>query len=1336
MYKVLSILLFTLLTIVSNAQLYTPKGVGGGGGLSGFSMSPYNNLWFVGTDMGTLYRSADQGANWYPVDHYEATFSNDLPNAAYLGFHPDGNTIFHSYEGCIPKRSTDGGLTWTDITSLINLLPTTGYAYADCKNDANNTRIRYWLANSMDGNVVFAASGDGLFRSADAGITWARVSGVSGNSKGTFIDYATNPHTVYHASESTIYQSLDAGLTFSIYHTASIRSFTGGRDASGLTLAFIDNNDAACSSFYSNRYGNSNLDCGYVWTEEDGGGFIQNTKYGGDWIRMAENDAQTIWVTGARVWNLSYGTQVWTSTDRGQNWAQKFQQLLTISNPWTPWPASNFEHSAVGLDVGYDDAGYRSFSVNRRNSAIGGGTGNYFLHISRNTGNFWESPFTNYADVGPREEDKKWATTGLDPTSAWLLEFHPVNRDVAYCGFADIGGIATEDGGQTWRICKAIYNSLYDFAFDPADDRVVWGAVSSLHDFPYGAWGNYNLTQPGGIYHSSDRGKNWTQLTPNGDFHTSFLSVAYDATNNVLYGGTKGFGVARSTDGGTTWEWFNTGLPAWPKIITQIEIDPDNQDVYLLMTADKPDFTDISQTGIYKLNTNTTTWELLRTTVNDPPQSFIGPLWKYPVHFSIDWNDPSRQKMWMTDMRIPGTYKASGIWYSGDGGTTWDQKLPFANPHRITIDPCDPNLVYVNGLSDGPDEGGPQYSTDYGTTWQKNLDLPMQNNLTAVTIDVNDPSQVYYTHFGGGILHGSKPSTTTCLPVERSKKVFAHYLPWYDGTSSQGTPRRGWCYEGDCTDLANIHYSNSPRIGEYSQFDSEVLEYHIFTAFVAGIDGFIINLNPSSDYQKNITNNLLNELNTLRNTYPELVDFKIIISYDNGSATPSDITNYFTYVHDNIYKNPTYEDLIFRDELTNKQVLQTWSESDPAAYYQNAQTLWGKDSILLMVRNAVNFDHADANFGWVNYLVNDPLDNSSWGEPYFNDFDWAMARQPEFGLTTSANVNTLMMGMVYPGFNDENVPTFWNGGTSRYLQRNVTAGETMSLTWDKQMTYTEQRLGGYINVENPWVQIITWNDWPEGTSIEPATDDTYGFQALETNHTKIGQCKGNTAYAVECLDIAYLIYEARQQGALTEANAATTLLLNGQCNDARLLLDPVLPVEVIDFQAKCNDNGIELQWKTLYEDKLNYFEIQQSLDGENWIPFGRTMAKHIPSNYTFSLEHIRQGNTYFRLKIVEEDDSFTFSKILVEKCSTFSETTVHFYPNPSQGDLTFEFDNIQSKEVSIRILDVAGKVAINRFLSLNNKSILQLEDLNLEGLFFVEVITGEKVLRVGKVVFW
>lgn len=218
-----------------------------------------------------------------------------------------------------------------------------------------------------------------------------------------------------------------------------------------------------------------------------------------------------------------------------------------------------------------------------------------------------------------------------------------------------------------------------------------------------------------------------------------------------------------------------------------------------------------------------------------------------------------------------------------------------------------------------------------------------------------------------------------------------------------------------------------------------------------------------------------------------------------------------------------------------------------------------------MIRNPREFDYSDGNFQWVNGFNSSNTETANWGQQYYNDFDWAMARQAQFGLTDPASLNQLMMGMVYPGFNDENVPAFWNGGNTRYILRQVDDGETMSLTWDQQINWTSKRLGGDNDVLNPWTQIITWNDWPEGTSIEPATDDTYGYTPLKTNRTKIAAWKNtNAAFEELCLEVPYYMYLARAAGDNALAEDAAVLLLQGDCTGAyNLLTAPSCTTDII-----------------------------------------------------------------------------------------------------------------------------------------------------------------------------
>lgn len=570
----------------------------------------------------------------------------------------------------------------------------------------------------------------------------------------------------------------------------------------------------------------------------------------------------------------------------------------------------------------------------------------------------------------------------------------------------------------------------------------------------------------------------------------------------------------------------------------------------------------------------------------------------------------------------------------------------------------------------------------------------------------------------------------------RVKKVFAHYLPWYDAAGIQAGARTGWCYEGDCSDLTNIHYSNEPRIGEYTQFDEEVVEYHLLSMFVAGIDGLIINVNPEHSLQKNITYEVLDKMNALKTNYANF-DMSIILSYDNGDATQSVIEDYFTWMHDSIYYNPIYEDLIFIDDLTGKEVLQIWSEADNVYYHQITQTLWGTGNVLLMVRNAVRFDDSEGNFHWIGNLTNDPTNTVTWGQDYFNDFDWIMARQEDFGLTESTDENTVKMGAVYPGFNDENVPDFWAGGTPRYIQRYVDDGNTLELTWGMQQSYTPLRLGGVNSVENPWVQIVTWNDWPEGTSIEPATDATYGYAPLITCQNEISVWKGNTnGYTSSCLEVPYEIYLARKAGNTTDANTACDLLMGGDCSAAFA----ILPVEWISLDAVCNEEEIEIKAQVIIDDSHDFFSIETSVDGQNWTEEIRDNNPFVTDEISHLFYQINTINTpsYWRVKATKKDGYFSYSEIQYVECETNNLVKLRVSPNPTtSNNIRFQLSESNlSSLISIQLFDTQQQLVYEGQRSYSSsEETVQLANLSA-GIYFlsIEIEGGEKLWE--KVLFW
>jgi photosystem II stability/assembly factor-like uncharacterized protein len=734
---------------------YKPLGVGGGGAMSGVSISPYTNLWFIGTDMGTLFKSTDLGQSWNAVNHLQAVFDSDLTKAVSLGFSADGKSVFHATAGINPKRSLDSGDTFSNISMGLT----------------SDELIKYWYSDSSNANIMYAGTTKGLLRTTNNGTSWTRISSAVEEAIGTYIDHNTNG-LVYQATKTKILVSRDDGMTFATYYnpTTGIRLFTGGSDVSGVTLAYSDTDGSKACGWvqqYLNDWGQNSINetithCGYVWVNKNGAGFVKNAQTVGDHLKMAENDSTTIYTTGSTKWIRQYGTKVHVSHDKGQTWGLKLNQIDYDVVPYAPWPKEKLEWSAVALDVGWWDSGYESFEINQRNSNIVAGSGYFFLHSTVNGGENWKAPFTEYADTGTPTVGKNWKTRGLEVISIYRMKFHPTNSDIMYGASADIGGLVSEDHGASFRIPKSQYNSYYDYAFDPSDDTVAYAASGSLHDFP-NEWHANAVTGNGGIYKTADRGRSWKRLTPvDTNYNRQFLSVGYDAKNDIIYGGTHEIGIAVSKNDGANWTYMNDGLPAGNKIIPQIEVDPNTGNVYALLTGDAPTFSNQAYTGVYFLDVanGSTTWKLLRGTVNYPKDADAGyKLWYYPTAFAIDFNNPST--IWMVDYENKSNWLMTGAWKTTDGGNTWNRMKQVTHAVDIKIDPRNNNQVHVAGYYqlDGTwGNGGMLFTKDGGTTWGKNTTPPLQRNARSVALDPKDSSKIFYSYFGGGILGGANPA--------------------------------------------------------------------------------------------------------------------------------------------------------------------------------------------------------------------------------------------------------------------------------------------------------------------------------------------------------------------------------------------------------------------------------------------------------------------------------------------------------------------------------------------------------------------------------------------------
>jgi len=142
----------------------------------------------------------------------------------------------------------------------------------------------------------------------------------------------------------------------------------------------------------------------------------------------------------------------------------------------------------------------------------------------------------------------------------------------------------------------------------------------------------------------------------------------------------------------------------------------------------------------------------------------------------------------------------------------------------------------------------------------------------------------------------------------------------------------------------------------------------------------------------------------------------------------------------------------------------------------------------------------------------------------------------------------------------------------------------------------------------------------------------------------------------------------------------------------------VLPVEFVDFDGEyiAERKLSALYWVTGSEINSNYFEVERSYEGAMFETIGKVDAAGnslTESNYTFDDEDVKKsGNYYYRLRQVDFDGSFEYSRTIVLNVNRASTGTSRIYPNPAIGHFNIEVDMPEGANMTAFIIDATGKV--------------------------------------------
>ncbi len=157
-----------------------------------------------------------------------------------------------------------------------------------------------------------------------------------------------------------------------------------------------------------------------------------------------------------------------------------------------------------------------------------------------------------------------------------------------------------------------------------------------------------------------------------------------------------------------------------------------------------------------------------------------------------------------------------------------------------------------------------------------------------------------------------------------------------------------------------------------------------------------------------------------------------------------------------------------------------------------------------------------------------------------------------------------------------------------------------------------------------------------------------------------------------------------------------------------------LPLDLLSFSATATEESNKpmtlLTWKTANEQNVERFDVERSLDNKIFTTLSRISAKNGNEQiYQTVDEKPIAGVSYYRLKMLDKDGSFTYSLIRSVVFNDAKKVVLKVYPNPAYNSLTIDYSlDLQNDLTEYTVVNMLGQTLLQGKLASNNLDISNL----------------------------
>jgi hypothetical protein len=180
-----------------------------------------------------------------------------------------------------------------------------------------------------------------------------------------------------------------------------------------------------------------------------------------------------------------------------------------------------------------------------------------------------------------------------------------------------------------------------------------------------------------------------------------------------------------------------------------------------------------------------------------------------------------------------------------------------------------------------------------------------------------------------------------------------------------------------------------------------------------------------------------------------------------------------------------------------------------------------------------------------------------------------------------------------------------------------------------------------------------------------------------------------------------------------------------------------LSVNLLSLAATAISNSVEINWTTTAEISNAYFDIERSTDGVRFTGIGTVKAGSAGSqlnDYSFTDRGPEAGVNYYRLKQVDLNGNFQYSKVVTANMQINALRMSTVYPNPVKNTLAWSIYTPKNKEVLMQVSGISGNIVISQHINLvkgKNAQLLNVSRL-AAGSYLLSVADPETNMRLNQ----